>query len=67
MDDNEVKARVKKSLDELSGRTVMRNDGKYYRSPEFRDDELLDEASVQLHFDAAETLEQSLSDLRDHE
>jgi hypothetical protein len=29
--------------------------------------ELLDEASVQLHFDAAETLEDSLSDLRDHE
>jgi hypothetical protein len=27
----------------------------------------LDEASVQLHFDAAETLEESLSDLRDHE
>jgi hypothetical protein len=29
--------------------------------------EPLDEASVQLHFDAAETLEESLSDLRDHE
>jgi hypothetical protein len=27
----------------------------------------LEEASVQLHFDAAETLEESLSDLRDHE
>jgi hypothetical protein len=27
----------------------------------------LDEASVQLHLDAAETLEESLSDLRDHE
>jgi hypothetical protein len=29
--------------------------------------EPLDHASVQLHLDAAETLEESLSDLRDHE
>jgi len=29
--------------------------------------EPLDEASVQLHVDAADTLEESLSDLRDHE
>jgi len=29
--------------------------------------EPLDEASVQLHFDAAETLEEALADLRDHE
>jgi hypothetical protein len=29
--------------------------------------EPLDEASVQLHFDAADALEESLSDLRDHE
>jgi hypothetical protein len=29
--------------------------------------EPLDDASVQLHFDAADTLEESLSDLRDHE
>lgn len=27
----------------------------------------LDEASIQLHLDAAETLEESLSDLLDHE
>jgi hypothetical protein len=27
----------------------------------------LDESTVQLHFDAAETLEQSLSDLKSHE
>jgi hypothetical protein len=29
--------------------------------------EPLDDAGVQLHFDAAETLEESLSDLRDRE
>ncbi len=29
--------------------------------------EPLDDANVQLHFDAADTLEESLSDLRDHE
>ncbi|MFL9936456.1 hypothetical protein P0D88_47465 [Paraburkholderia sp. RL18-103-BIB-C] len=29
--------------------------------------EPLDDASVQLHFNAADTLEESLSDLRDHE
>ena len=29
--------------------------------------EPLDEATVQLHFDAAETLEESLSAFRDHE
>ncbi|WP_198346075.1 hypothetical protein [Burkholderia ubonensis] len=29
--------------------------------------EPLDDSSVQLHFDAADTLEESLSDLRDHE
>jgi hypothetical protein len=29
--------------------------------------EPLDDASVQLHFDAAETLEESLRELRDHE
>jgi hypothetical protein len=29
--------------------------------------EPLDDASVQLHLDAAETLEDALSDLRDHE
>jgi hypothetical protein len=29
--------------------------------------EPLDDATVELHLDAAETLEESLSDLRDHE
>jgi hypothetical protein len=29
--------------------------------------DLLNDVVVQLHFDAAETLEESLSDLRDHE
>jgi hypothetical protein len=29
--------------------------------------EPLDDAGVQLHFDAADTLEESLADLRDHE
>jgi hypothetical protein len=29
--------------------------------------EPLDDSAVQLHFDAADTLEESLADLRDHE
>jgi hypothetical protein len=38
MDDDEAKIRAKKALDDLSGRTAMRNDGEYYRSPEFREE-----------------------------
>ena len=43
---------------------VLRDSAESRRMPS---GEALDEASVQLHFDAAETLEESLSDLRDLE
>lgn len=38
MDEKEAKTRAQKALDDLSGRTSMRNDGEYYRSPEFKED-----------------------------
>jgi len=43
---------------------VLRDSAESRRMPS---GEPLDDASVQLHLDAAETLEESLSDLRDHE
>jgi hypothetical protein len=43
---------------------VLRDSAKSRKMPS---GEALDEASVQLHLDAADTLEESLSDLRDHE
>jgi len=43
---------------------VLRDSAESRRMPS---GEPLSDASVQLHFDAADTLEESLSDLRDHE
>jgi hypothetical protein len=43
---------------------VLRDSAESRRMPS---GEPLDESSVQLHFDAADTLEESLSALRDHE
>jgi hypothetical protein len=43
---------------------VLRDSAESRRMPS---GEPLDDANVQLHLDAAETLEESLSDLRDHE
>jgi hypothetical protein len=43
---------------------VMRDSAKSRRMPS---GERLDDASVNLHFDAADVLEEALSNLRDHE
>lgn len=36
--DEEIQAIVQKVFDDLGGVTSMRNDGEYYRSPEFKEE-----------------------------